>query len=89
MAHPTAQPGTLSCYACASRVWHSGPEFGEVRGTLPFSGLPAIDVTVRGPIQTCNGCGRMQLIPSEGVRVDLSAALTAAIEAAGVRSTFR
>ena len=62
---------------------------GEVHGILPFPGLPSIDATVRGPVRTCNGCGRMQLLPSDGVRADLAAALTAALEAAGVRTTFR
>ena len=89
MAHPAGQSGALSCHACASRVWRQGPDMGEVHGTLPFPGLPSIDVTVRGPVRTCNGCGRMQLLPSDGVRADLSAALTAALEAAGVRTTFR
>jgi hypothetical protein len=89
MAHPTAHAGTLSCYACANRVWQPGPDLGEVRGTLPVPGLPAVDVVARGPIRTCNGCGRMQLLPSDSVRRDLSAALTSAIEAAGIRSTFR
>ena len=41
MAHPTGQAGALSCHACASRVWQPGPDIGEVRGTLPFPGLPA------------------------------------------------
>jgi hypothetical protein len=88
-AQQTPQPDTLSCYACANRVWKSGPSVGEVTGTLPFPGLPSIDVTVRGPIRICNGCGRMQLMPSDAVRTDLSAALAGAIEASGVRSTFR
>jgi hypothetical protein len=89
MAHPTGQADALSCYACASRVWKAGPEMGEVHGTLPFPGLPSVEVTVRSPIRTCNGCARVQLLPSAGVRMDLSAALTAAFEAAGVRTTFR
>lgn len=62
---------------------------GEVQGTLPFPGLPSIGVTVRGPVRTCNGCGRMQLIPSDAIRADLLAALDGTIEAAGVRSSFR
>ena len=74
--HPTVGPG----HPQAAR---------EVHGTLPFPGLPSIDVTVRGPVRTCNGCGRMQLLPSDGVRADLSAALTAALEAACVRTSFR
>jgi len=60
-----------------------------VHGTIPLPGLPALDVTVRGPVRTCNGCGRMQLLPSDEIRRDLSAALIEAIEAAGVRSSFR
>ncbi len=88
-AQVTSQADTLSCYACANRVWQSGPEFGDVQGALPFPGLPSIEVTVRGPVRTCNGCGRLQLVPSAAVRADLSEALTGAIEAAGVRSIFR
>jgi hypothetical protein len=89
MAHATTQTGALSCHACANRVWQPGETIGEVRGTLPLPGLPAIEVTVVGPTRSCNGCGRMQLIPSEAGRADLSAALVAAIEAAGVRTSFR
>ncbi len=89
MAHPTTTAGTLSCYACANRVWQPDAGIGEVHGTLPFPGLPAVTAAVRGPVRTCNGCGRIQLLPSEDVRRDLSAAMAAAIEAAGVRSTFR
>jgi ribosomal protein S27E len=89
MAHPSGQASALSCYACANRVWQPDTGIGEVHGTLPFPGLPAMTATVRGPVRTCNGCGRMQLLPSEGIRTDLVAALAAAIEAAGVRSTFR
>ena len=47
MAHPAGPSGALSCHACASRVWRQGPDMGEVHGTLPFPGLPSIDVTVR------------------------------------------
>lgn len=89
MAHPTSPPGALSCYACANRVWHPEAGAGEVHGTLPFPGLPAVRATVRGPVRTCNGCGRMQLLPSEQIRQELTAALAEAIEAAGVRSSFR
>lgn len=89
MAHPAGQAGALSCYACANRVWQPDTGTGEVHGTLPFPGLPAIRATVRGPVRTCNGCGRMQLLPADSIRADLIAALTEAIEAAGVRSSFR
>lgn len=88
-AQPTAQPDALSCYACANRVWQEGPNVGDVHGTLPFTGLPAIEVTVRGPVRTCNGCGRLQLNPSAAVRADLAAALVGAVEASGIRTTFR
>jgi len=89
MAHPTGQPGALSCYACANRVWKPDAGRGEVTGTLPLPGLPAIGVTARGPVRTCNGCGRLQLLPSDDIKTDLSAALVGAVEAAGVRSSFR
>jgi len=89
LALATPQTNALSCYACANRVWKDGPAVGEVQGTLPFAGLPSIEVTVRGPVRTCNGCGRTQLIPSDAARADLSEALAGAIEASGVRSTFR
>ncbi len=89
MAHPTVPGGALSCYACASRVWRPGPDSGEVHGTLRLPSVPAIDLTVRGPVRTCNGCARLQLIPSDSVRRDLSAALAGALEAAGLRTTFR
>ena len=90
---PTAiaagQADGLSCYACANRVWRAGPETGEVRGALPFPGLPTVGVRVRGPVRTCNGCGRLQLDPSEALRHDLAAAARSAIEGAGLRTTFR
>jgi hypothetical protein len=89
MAQPATQGGALSCYACANRVWAPGPEVGDATGTLSFPGLPSIGVTVRGPIRTCNGCGRIQLIPSESVRAALTTALAEAVAAAGVRSTYR
>lgn len=89
MAHQAGAPGALGCYACANRVWRPDAGIGEVHGTIPFSGLPAINTTVRGPVRICNGCGRMQLVPSDELRADLSAALAEAFEAAGVRSTFR
>jgi hypothetical protein len=89
MAHQTAPGGALSCYACANRVWRPGPDTGDVHGTLPLPGLPAVEVTVRGPVRTCNGCGRLQLIPSDNVRTDLADALRGAIQAAGLRTTYR
>jgi len=89
MAHATNQAGALSCYACANRVWQPEAGSGEVHGTLPFPGLPAVSVTVHGPVRTCNGCGRMQLLPSDQMRRDLSSALLEAIEAAGLRSSYR
>lgn len=89
MAQATAQADALSCYACANRVWGAGPDVGDVKGTLRLPGLPAMEVTVRGPIRTCNGCGRLQLIPSPRMRTSLGAALTSALDAAGVRSSFR
>lgn len=92
-AVPTAQPGTqgsaLACYHCASRSWRTEATVGEVQGTLVFPGLPSIDATVRGPLLTCGGCGHRQLAPSEPVRLDLVAALAGAVEAAGIRTTFR
>ena len=92
-AVPVAQPGTqgsaLACYHCASRSWRTDATVGDVHGTLEFSGLPSIDATVRGPLLTCGGCGHAQLAPSEAVRLDLTAALSGAIEAAGIRTTYR
>ena len=81
--------GALSCYACANRVWRPGPATGEVRGVLPFPGLPNVTAVVQGPVRTCNGCGRLQLEPSERLRQDLRAAVRGNLEAAGVRLTFR
>lgn len=89
MAQPTVQGDALSCYACANRVWGPGPDVGEVHGTLPVPGVSAIGVMVRGPIRTCNGCGKQQLVPSEDIRASLSAALGDAIEGAGVRTSYR
>ncbi len=85
----TAQSDGLSCYACANRVWRPGPDSGEVRGALPFPGLPTVGVRVTGPVRTCNGCGRLQLDPSEALRHDIAAAARSALEGAGLRTTFR
>lgn len=89
MAHPTASVGALSCYSCANRVWQPGPDTAEVHGIIRLPGLPAIEAAVRGPIRTCNGCHKQQLIPSASLRTDMAAALHAAVEAAGLRSNFR
>ena len=89
VAQANAQGSTLTCYHCASRSWRSGSSVGEVQGTLEFPGLPSIDVTVSGPLLTCDGCGHTQLAPSAAVRLDLTAALASAVTAAGIRTTFR
>ena len=92
-AVPVAQPGTqgsaLTCYNCASRSWRTDATAGGVHGSLEMPGLPPIGATVRGPLLTCGGCGHAQLAPSEAVRLDLAAALTGAVEAAGIRTSFR
>jgi len=92
-AIPVAQPGTqgpaLTCCHCASRSWRADPTVGDVQGTLQLPGLPAIQATVRGALLTCGGCRHPQLAPSAESRLDLAAALASAIEAAGIRTSFR
>jgi hypothetical protein len=89
VAQMSTQGSALTCYHCASRSWRSGSTVGDVHGTLEFPGLPSIDATVRGPLLTCGGCGHPQLAPSAEFRLDLTAALMGAINAAGIRTTYR
>ena len=58
MAHPTGTGRRAQLLRLRQPCLEPETGPGEVHGTLPFPGLPAINVTVRGPVRTCNGCGR-------------------------------
>jgi hypothetical protein len=72
-----------------SRQWRSGVAAGSVEATLSFPELPAFDVDVHGPLQTCASCGLSQLVLDAEVQDDLRRALDVALEAAGIRTRFR
>jgi hypothetical protein len=88
-ATQSASGGPAHCHRCMSRQWRSGVAAGSVEATLSFPELPAFDVDVHGPLQTCASCGLSQLVLDAEVQDDLRRALDVALEAAGIRTRFR